>query len=212
MAWAVEDDRRDVAHPPAERLGDRLDVLGDGPLEVDLPAGRGTDGHLPHVHVGKRLQRPRIACRDHCHRAAPASRDDPRALQRVEREVERLAAGADLLPRREIVRLLLRGPDDDVPVDRQLLQRLLHAGARGVLSPGLVCAPEPARTRQRRALGDAREALAEAGAGRARLNLGGVGSGLRHETFCSLSAAVSTSSMTAAIDVSRWWLSITGTS
>ncbi len=98
------------------------------------------------------------------------------------------------------------------PVDRQLLQRLLHAGARGVLSPGLVCAPEPARTRQRRALGDAREALAEAGAGRARLNLGGVGSGLRHETFCSLSAAVRTSSMTAAIDVSRWWLSITGTS
>ena len=167
MAWTVEDDRRDVPDPPAERLGDRLDVLGDGLLEVDLPAGRRPDGHLPHVHVGKRLQRPRIARRDHRHRAAPASRDDPRALQRVEREVERLAAGADLLAGRKVVRLLLRGPDDDVPVDRQLPERLLHAGARSFLSPGLVGAPEPARTRQRRPLGDTGEALAEAGAGRA---------------------------------------------
>ncbi len=140
-----------------------------GSLRSIFPRGVGPDGHLPHVHVRKRLQRPRIARRDHRHRAAPASRDDPRALQRIEREVERLAAGADPLPGRKVVRLLLRGPDDDVPVDRQLLERLLHPGARGFLSPGLVCAPEPARTRQRRALGDAREALAEAGAGRAQL-------------------------------------------
>ena len=38
-------------------VGDRLDVLGDRPLEVDLAAGHGADRHLAHVHVRQGRER-----------------------------------------------------------------------------------------------------------------------------------------------------------
>ena len=77
----VEDDRRHVADPAAERLRDRLDVLGDGAPEVDLAARRRPDGHLAHVHVRQSRERARGAGRDHRHRAASAARDDARRLR-----------------------------------------------------------------------------------------------------------------------------------
>jgi hypothetical protein len=80
VARAVEDDGGDVGRAPAESLGDRDDVLVDRAQEVDLPAGDGPDGHLPHVHVRQGRQRPRRPGCDQRHRSVTAAGDDGPAL------------------------------------------------------------------------------------------------------------------------------------
>ena len=69
--------------------------------QVDRAARARADGHLAHVHVRQLEERPALADRDHRHGAVAAARDDAAALERVEREIDRLAAGADLAVRRE---------------------------------------------------------------------------------------------------------------
>ena len=136
----------------------------------------------------------------------------PDAFERVEGEIGSVAAGSDSRAGRKLL-LLGRGADDDVPVDGQLLERLLHAGACGLLCTFLVGAPKPTGTRESGALGHAGIALAEAGTrGRGPGLHRDLRSGqLGHPTFCKLSAAVSTSSITSEVAPSRCLLSITGT-
>src|SRR5581483_2755278 len=173
VARPVEDDRRHVLHRSPERACDRADVLADGPAEVDAPPRDRADGHLPHVHVRELHQRAALTDRQHRHRAVPAARHDAPALERVEREIDLLATGADLLADRER-RAALRRADHDPPRDREQLERVPHPGERGLLRTLLVRPSEPARARERGALGRAGERLARADAavGLRRLRLG----------------------------------------
>ncbi len=134
---AVEDDRRHVVHPPPERLGDRLDVVADRAEEVDVAAGARADGHLPHVGVGERREAARRADSDHRHRAVAAARDDAPPFERVEREVDLLAPGADDRAGREAARVVERA-EDDAAADRQDVECRAHAGRRGLLGRVLV--------------------------------------------------------------------------
>src|SRR3954454_25055394 len=208
---AVEDDRRDVVHHPAERLGDRADVVADGPAQVDRVSRARADRHLAHVHVRQRLEGARLADRDHRHRPVAAARDDAAALQGVEGEVDLGPPRSDRLAGREVVGVTARA-DDARAVEGQLLEREPHRGRRVVLGRLLVGAPEPARPGERGSLRDARVALAEAGPA---LVAGPVGPrlrlGLRHRAASTGSAAVSTSSITSPIAASMFPFSITGT-
>jgi hypothetical protein len=121
MAWAVEDDRRHVADGPAERVRDRPDVRGDGLRERDAPARDRSDGHLAHVHVRKRGQRPTRADRDHGDGVVPAACDDAPALERVEREVDLLPTRADDGVRGKVLGVL-GAADHDPSADRELVQ------------------------------------------------------------------------------------------
>src|SRR6185437_6299917 len=95
-------------------------------------------------------------------------------------------------------------PDDDVAVDRQVLERPASARERRVLGRLHVGTAEPARTRERSAFGDAGEALAGARPPDAALRLTQAGS-------CSRAASCSTSSITSPIVRSTFVFSITGT-
>jgi hypothetical protein len=212
---AVEDDRRDVVLHPPVRVRDRLDVLGHWAMEVDAPAGSRPDRELPHVHVREPDEGARFPHRDHRHRAVAAARDDPAALEGVEREVDGLAARADRPAGRQ---LPLDGADDDPPVDRQLLERVVHGRGRGAVGALLVGPAQPPRSRERRALGHARVRLAPAQAFGGLLGLrrgGGDDVGLvrhiRHQTRSNAAACSSTSSITAPIACSMLPFWITGT-
>ena len=167
----------------------------DRAVDVDLPARARPDRHLAHVHVGQRDERSRLADRDHRHRAVAAARDDAAALERVDREVDVPAAEPEDGAVRE--RALLLPADHDAPLDRQLVERARHARDRRLLGGLRVVAAEPPRGRERRALGRAREGLAEARLAPAdRLLAGRLLDGLGH-TVSSSAALSSTSSITA---------------
>jgi hypothetical protein len=213
VACAIEDDRRDVPDSPAEGLGDCLDVLGHRAPEIDLPPRDWPNGHLPHVHVGKRLKGSRLADGDHRHRAAPASGHDAAAFERIQREIDRLSPLPDPVAGLQYLELPRR-PDHDPAVDRQELELLVHARCGRIQRCDLIGAPQPARAGERRAFGRPRIALADAGARHASLRLDplGLGNHLAHtRTSHMLSAAVRTSSITPAIAFSRSLFSITGT-
>src|SRR5262249_40503726 len=156
-------------------------------------------------------ERARRAGRDHRHRAPSAARDDSDALERVEREVGRLAVDPDALARAEAVRGVA-GTDHDVPIDRKLLERFEHSGARGLLGALRVGAAEPTGARQRGPLRHARVALAQAGPAGRLLLLGNRFDSFGHQTRCNRSAALNTSSRTADVAPSRSLFQITGTS
>jgi hypothetical protein len=113
----VEDDRRDVVDAAPESLGDPADVLGDRAAQIDRGAGPRADRQLAHVHVGQGLKRAGLADRDHRHRPSPAPRDHTTSFQRVERQIDLLAAGSHALSPREGLVLVRTGADHDVTVD-----------------------------------------------------------------------------------------------
>src|SRR5579884_3449901 len=192
VARAVEHDRGDVRRRPAVGVGDRADGVRDRGGQRDGAAGAWPDGQLAHVHVRQQRHRPPRPGRDHRDRVAPAAGHDRAALERVDREVDLLPAGADRRARRE--RLRARRPaDHDLTADRERLKRLTRRRERGRL--GRVAATEPARGGERGPLGDPRVALAGAG----------------HETGASRSAEARTSSSSSAVARSTSELSITGT-
>ena len=155
MTGPVEHERGDVVRVTAERLRDGGDVVGDRSRQVDLVARARADRHPAHVHVGQPQQRTGRADGEHRHRAGAAARDDAATLERVDGEVERLAARADGRPRRQHVAVL--GADHDGAADRQLRQPREHGDLRGLFGRVLVVAPEPARARQGGPFGRARE-------------------------------------------------------
>src|ERR671910_2375428 len=210
----LEDDRRDVADPPSKGLRDRLDVLPDGPPEVDVPTCDRPDRHLSHVHVRKGLERSGLADRDHRHGSAAAAGDDAAPLERIDRQLDLGSPGAESHAGLEPF-ALAGGADHDRSVDGKLLQRLEHPRRRSLEGSRLVRPPEPPRTRQGRALGRPRKALAETRPERPitlGAELGSLGSDVGHDETCTRSAAARTSSSTPPIAFSRSEFSTTGTS
>src|SRR5204862_2445991 len=208
---SVEHDRRHVVDAPAECLRDAADVVGNRSPQVDGLPGEWPDRHLPHVHVRQGLQRSGLADRDHRHRPARAARDHAAPLERVEREIDLLAARAEALAEAESLVVAARA-DDDVTVDRQHLERVPHRVDSVLLSTALVGAPEPASPGERRAFGHARVALAQAvaaDAGAVALNPNG--HRFRHPTLSNRSADSSTSSIAWPMASSMFEFSITGT-
>ena len=125
------------------------------------------DRDRAHVHVRQAQERPFGRDREHRHRADASAGDDAAALDRVEREIDAIAAGADLAARQE--HFAGTGADHDLPVDRQLVERRLHPARRGLLGRLLVGAAEPAGTCERRPLGRPRVPGAETVGHQARL-------------------------------------------
>ena len=169
-----------------------------------LPPRARADGHLAHVHLRQSEQRAGLGHRDHRHRPRAAARHHATALERVEGEVDRVAAAAELAPDRE--RSVVRA-DHDAAVDLERLERCRHGRAGRRLGRLLVGPAEPARSRERRPLGRARVGLAPARAARRRLGLGRLRrvDDLAHRgTAVSASARSYTASITAAIACSMF--------
>src|SRR3954447_18593393 len=211
MPWTVEHDRRYVVDAAAERLGDAEDVVGHRFAEIDRRPCQRTDRELAHVHIRQGLQGARLTDRDHRHRSAAAAGDHSTPFQRVERQVDLLAAGSNPLARGETLRLVAAGPDHDSAVDRQLLERRAHRLGRVTLRALLVGPAEPTRPGECGALRRAGVALAEAIPVDRRLFAGSDRSGFGHPTFSKRSADSSTSSIAWAIASSMLPFSITGT-
>ena len=145
VARPLEDDDRDVADPPAERLGDPAEVLGRRLADVDLAGRDRPDAQLLEVRVGGVGQAAGLRRREDGDRAGLAVGDEVRALERVDRDVDRRArrragrrppdALADVEHRR-LVALALA--DDDPAGELDLVHRPAHRLGRGGV--GLVLA------------------------------------------------------------------------
>ncbi len=160
MPRPVENERGDVERLASEALGDLLDVFRDRAVQVDHTAGARADGDRAHVHLGQPAERALGGDRQHGHGAYAAARDDAAPLDRVERQVDAIAAGAD--PPARLERLAGPCPEDDLAVDRKILERGLHRARGSVLGRLLVGAAEPACAGERRPFGRLRVAGAEA--------------------------------------------------
>ena len=132
----------------------------DRAVEVDHAPGARSDRDRAHVHVGQPAERALGRDSEHRHRADAAARDDAATLDRVEREVDALPAGATLPP--GVSASPEREPITTSPVDGQVVERRLHRARSRFLGRLLVRTAEPARTRERRPLGRPRVAGAEA--------------------------------------------------
>ena len=96
VARPVEDDRRDVVDHAAERVGDRADVVADRARRArSRPRARGPTAILRMYMSGSDGIEPRGAAAIIEIAFVAAARDDRATLERVEREVELLAARAD---------------------------------------------------------------------------------------------------------------------
>ena len=98
VARPLQDDDRDVADPPAERLGDPAQVLGRRLADVDLAGDDRADAQLLHVRVRGVGQAARLRRGQHGDRAGLAVGDEVRALERVDGDVDarrvRVSVGA----------------------------------------------------------------------------------------------------------------------
>ncbi len=153
---------------------------------------------------------PGLADGDHRHRAVAAARDDAAALERVEREV-------DLERRRAptVSPVARRSPSSGAPMTiRPSIGSCSSAAPIAVAPPSsarlLVRPAEPARPRERRALGRARIASQRHNAARGP-GLGRTSGAVWVTAPPHGRAAVSTSSITSPIACSMFPFSITGT-
>ena len=177
------------------------------------PRAQWTDGDLPHVHVGQVQQRAALPDRDHRHRAVAAASDDAATLEWVERQIDGIAAGADLAADVQ-GRFLVRGADHDPSGDRKVVEHRPHRRGRIPLGGLLVSPAEPACGRERSPLGHAHVLLAQAERRRRCFYLirrDRLVEGFWHQTLCTCSALASTSSRTASIAPRMSLLTITGT-
>ena len=155
----VEHAGGDVGGLDALRLGDRADVVGDRAREVDRPFGIArADRELLHVDVGRVEQAAALRDREDRKRVRAGLGGDRRALERVERDVDRRSAilrRADALADVEHRRLVaLALADDHGAVHRQLVERGAHRLDGGSVGGLLVAAADQPRGGDRRGFGD----------------------------------------------------------
>ena len=126
---------------------------GDG-VEIDHPVGQaGADRDLVHVGVGRIEEAAGLRHGDDGERVRAALGGDRRALQRIERDVDGRAAGADLLADEEHGRLVaLALADHDGAVDGEAVERPAHGVDGGLVGGLLVAASHQLGGRQRRRL------------------------------------------------------------
>ena len=155
VAVTLEDADDEVLDVALERLGDVADVLGGAGVDVDRVGGLGPDGDLLHVGVGRVQQRALGTEREHRERVRLTVRGEVRALERVDGDVDLLAALADLLADEEHRGLVaLAFADDDRAGDVDVVERRAHALDGGVVGRVLVALAHPAAGGQRCGLGD----------------------------------------------------------
>ena len=160
VARAVEHDDHHVADVHAAALGHELDGLAERAVEVEQVGDLVAAGHLLHVDARAGVEhRAALGQRDHGQRVRHAERAQPRALERVDGDVDlRVGAVADLLAvgqHRRLVLLALADDDDAVHVDR--VEDGVHAVDGRLVGGFLVAAADVARGGQRGRLGDAHE-------------------------------------------------------
>ena len=160
VTLALEDDHVDLAHRLPERLGDGLHVLRRALRDVDRIDGERADGDLLHVERRTREEH-RAALRDgdHGDGAGLAERRQPRALERVDGDVDlRADPVADLLAVVEHRRLvLLPLADDDDAAHADAVEDEAHRVDRRLVGALLLPAADPPRRRHRARLRDADE-------------------------------------------------------
>ena len=160
VARAVEHDGHDVAHVRALALGHALHDLAERPVEVEQVGELLARRHLLHVDERAGIEhRPALGQGDHRDGVRAALRAQARALQRVDRDVDRgRRAVADRLAVGEhgrLVLLALADHDDAVHVDA--LQHGVHAVHRPLVGRLLVPHADPRRAAQRGGLRDPHE-------------------------------------------------------
>ena len=153
-------------------------------MSIDVDPVR-ADGDLLHVDGGAGEEhRPALRDRDHRDRVRLAERGQPRALERVDRDVDLgPLAVADLLAVVEHRRLVLLAlADDDDAVHRDRVEHRAHRVDGGLVGGDLVAAADPAAGAHRRGLGHAHELEREVAVGRVGWDrdLGGVLRNLAH--------------------------------
>ena len=168
VARAVEHDDDDVADAAALALGDQLQGLGQGAVEVEQVGDLLAAGDLFHVDAGAGVEhRAALGEGDHREGAGHAEGAEPGPLERVDGDVDHgRAAVADLLAvveHRRLVLLALADHDDAVHRDR--VEDEAHRVDGGLVGGDLVAAPDPAGGGERRRLGDADELQREVAVG-----------------------------------------------
>ncbi len=157
-----------VVARPVEDAGDQvgnIDLLGLGQvLEVDrrslvqvdqIRRQAAADRDLVHVGVGRVQKAAGPGHGDHRERVRPALGGQRGALERIERDVDLGAAGADFLADIEHRRLVALALADHHPaVDGQAVERPAHGVDRGLIGRLLVAAPHQPPSRQSRRLGN----------------------------------------------------------
>ena len=159
VAGTVEDDRGDVVDVLAERLGHRFEVGLHRRVDVDHVGRRRTHRDLVHVDARAGVEhRAPLGDRDHRDRVVATERRERGAVDRVDRDVARGPAGADLLAVEQHRRfVLLALADDDDALHRHRVEDDAHGVDRGTVGAVLVALAQPAPGGQRRGLGDADE-------------------------------------------------------
>ena len=151
---------------PVQDAGDQildLDALGarqrlqvDRRFGVDIDQiGRqaAADRNLVHIDIGRVQEPARFRHGDDGQRILGPLGGDRRALQRIERDIDLGATGADLFADEQHRRLIpLALADHDDAVDRERIQRLAHGVDRGLVRGFLVAASHQPGCRQRRRL------------------------------------------------------------
>ena len=141
VAGPVEHDDHQVVDLAVERLGERLEVVLHRGVDVDLALGRRPHDELLHVDVGRVQEAALLGGGDDGDGVGRAGGAQVRALQRVDGDVDREAAAADLLADVEHGRLVpLALTDHDRAVDVDALHLLAHRLDRhlvGVLAVSL---------------------------------------------------------------------------
>ena len=126
--------------------------------DVHVPGGDRADGQLLEIRVRGVEEAARLRRGEHRHRIRLAARDEVRALERVDRDVDgdvAWAALADRLADPEHRRLVaLAFADDDRPVDLDLVERAPHRLDRGAVGRRAVAAAHQASRGDRGGLGD----------------------------------------------------------
>ena len=160
VTGTVQDDDGQIADRRALGLGHGVEVVADGPGDVDGPDGPRADGQLLHVDARARIEhRALLGHGDHRQRPTPAQRGRRGAVDRVHGDVGLgRTAVADPLAveeHRGVVLLTLADHHHAVHGDRR--QDHPHGVDGGAVGSVLVAPAHPPRCGQRRGLGDADE-------------------------------------------------------
>ena len=167
VAVAVEDAGHQVGHLAVLRAREFAQVLADRRVEIDHAVGQAAaDGDLVHVDVGRVQEVAMLGQRHDGERAGAALGGERGAFQRIDGDVHRRAAGADLLAdiqHRRLVHLALA--DHHGAVDGDGVEGAAHRLHRGAVGLVLLAEADPARGGECGCLGDAHQFECEVAVG-----------------------------------------------
>ena len=155
VARPVENHHADVVDRLLERVGDRFEVIAHRRVDVHVRRGLGTDREFLHIRIRRVQQAAAFGDRHHGDRVRKAVGDEIRAFDRIDGDVDLLAAAAELLADVQHRRFVAFAfADDDSAGDLHVAERLAHLFDRRAVGGVALAATHPARRGQRRAFGD----------------------------------------------------------